>query len=120
MPITEAIQGAAQELGRALLQTEAMQCYQAAAELAAQDEALREMEANLAEVFAELSAREQGGQGLQRPDINRYHNLRDQVRRHPLYAAREEALKNVKLTFARASEALSSTLTLDFNTLADE
>ena len=48
MEIPEEIEGAARELGRALNQTPAMQRYLAAAELAAQDEALREMEASLA------------------------------------------------------------------------
>lgn len=120
MSIPEDIEGAARELGRALNQTPAVQRYLAAAEQAAQDDELRALEARLSEVYAALSAREQAGQALSRAEINAYHNLREQVRRHPLYAAREEALKQVKLTFASASEALSSTLTVDFNSLVEE
>jgi cell fate (sporulation/competence/biofilm development) regulator YlbF (YheA/YmcA/DUF963 family) len=119
MPITEDIQSAAQELGRALHQTPAMQRYQAAAEQAAQDETLCALETRLAELHAALSAREQAGQVLPRSEINAYHNLREQILRHPLYAAREDALKQVKLTFALTAEALSSTLTVDFNELAE-
>jgi cell fate (sporulation/competence/biofilm development) regulator YlbF (YheA/YmcA/DUF963 family) len=120
MPISEDIQRAAQELGQALNQTPAMQRYLAAAELAAQDENLCALEASLAELYTQLSARERDGQVLLRAEINHYHNLREQVRQHPLYAAREAALREVKVTFARASETLSSVLTVDFTGLALE
>jgi hypothetical protein len=120
MPLTEEIEGAARELGRILSENPAVLRYRAAVEQAGQDESLCAMEASLAELYAGLTAREKQGEVLPRAEINRYHNLREQVRRHPLYAAREDALRDVKRSFGTASEALSSALTVDFNTLASE
>ena len=120
MPLNKAIEDAAQELGRLLKDNPAMQRYRAAAEQAAQDESLLALEDSLADLYTELSSREKKGEVLARAEINRYHNLREQVRRHPLYVAREDALRDLKRTFGSAGEALSSALTVDFPNLASE
>lgn len=119
MPLTPEIEQAAKALGAALHENETVKEYlQAAAEVDANAE-LSRLESELIELYNQLSAREQRGQVLLRHEINHYHALRDQLRNHPLFVAREEHLRAVKTAFSQSAEVLNSILAMDFTALVD-
>ena len=119
MPLTPELEAAAQALGRALLNSRAVQTYTQTTVDYEADEDLAALELQLTELYHQLSAREHAGQVLSPQEINRYHNLLDQVRHHPCYAAREAALRSVRANFVETVEVMNSILAVNFASLAE-
>lgn len=120
MPFSDEILQAAQELGARLGETDCVQGYlQAEADCEA-DQTFHGLEAALIERYQQLTARQQNGEVLSPYEINQYHNLHDQVRRHPLYGERDARLKALRLACSQTAQAMSSLLTIDYTQLVGE
>jgi hypothetical protein len=57
---------------------------------------------------------------LSQAEINQFHNLLDQLNRNPLYTRHTDNLRDVQFLFARASETLSSVLSVNYTSLVDK
>lgn len=117
MAITPEIQHLAETLGLSLKDTPAVQKYlQAQAALEA-DAEIYAKEQQLQRTYTDLLTRQQAGEQLSHAEVAAYNTLREEVMGHPLVAARDSALSNVKTLFADAAGVISALLGVDYTNL---
>jgi hypothetical protein len=118
MPLTPEIQQAAEDLGKHLGADPRVQAWAALALKTRQDPALLELEDQLGRLYQKLVEREQNGEILEQAEIDRYHDLKRQVRDHPANVARDTQLEIVKAFFAQTAERMTAVLGIEYPTFA--
>lgn len=118
MPLTPEIQQAAEDLGKRLGADPRVQDWAALAAKTQQDPALRDLEDQLGQLYRKLVEREQNGEALEQAEIDRYHDLKRQVRDHPANVARDAQLEIVKAFFAQTAGRMTAVLGIEYPTFA--
>lgn len=118
MIVPNDIQQAAQKLGQDLRNTPEVTAYLQAVQAVQENAEAVALEDKFLALYQRLIAQERSGQVLDQHVLAEYYQLREQVRSHPLLAARDEQLQLVKLIFSDAGQILTSVLGVDFSALA--
>lgn len=114
MNLPEEVRQAAEELGRSLGASYAVQSY-----LAAQAQAdASALDNRFQALYQDLLARQRAGEELPQENLNEFYRLREQVQTHPLIVERDLALGELKAYFADVALELSVQLQMDYPTLA--
>jgi cell fate (sporulation/competence/biofilm development) regulator YlbF (YheA/YmcA/DUF963 family) len=114
----EKLRQAANEFGKVLAETPAVEAYcQAAAEMDTDGKALR-LKTELGLTYDELLQRQASGQ-VTRGEIDAYYELEQRVRDNPLLARHEASLELLKDTFSEVHYLLSAQLGINFKDLVD-
>jgi len=116
--LPDALREAAATLGRRLGESEFVQAYrEAQARLEADPEVLA-LDRRFQTLYQYLLALQQAGEELPQDEVNEFLALRRQMSDHPLVAAREFALRQLKGYFADVALELGVQLGVDFTALA--
>jgi len=118
MIVSNEIQHAAQKLGQDLHNTPEVNAYLKAAQAVQENAEAVALEDKFLALYQQLVVRERSGQVLDQNELAEYYQLREQVRSHPLLAARDEQLQLVKLLFSDVGQVLTTILGVDFSALA--
>lgn len=120
MEVSSEILQAAQALGQALNADPAVVSFQQAENDVRSNAELCALEAEVLELYNELTGRQRAGEILSPEDINRFYALRDSLARHPLVVRRDAAMNEVKSLFEQVGSSISSILTMDYTALVLE
>jgi cell fate (sporulation/competence/biofilm development) regulator YlbF (YheA/YmcA/DUF963 family) len=116
--ISNELEQTAKKLGQDLRNMPEVVAYLQAAQAVQENAEAVALEEKFLTLYQQLVAQEQAGQALDKNQLTEYYQLREQVRFHPLIAAREEQLQMAKLIFADVGQILTSALGIDFSALA--
>jgi len=120
MNLPEEMRQAAEELGRSLRASYAVQSYLAAQAQLEVDADASALDNRFQALYQDLLARQRAGEDLPQEELNEFYALREQVQTHPLIVERDLALGELKAYFADVARELSVRLQVDYPTLAQE
>jgi hypothetical protein len=118
MDLTNEIRQAAEDLGKRLSTEADVLEYVDLKMRTQQDLEVAGLEAKYSQLHMQLTRREQEGVVLERSELDEYYQLKRQVEDHPLIAARELQLDEVKALFNQTAQHMTAILGLDYATLA--
>jgi cell fate (sporulation/competence/biofilm development) regulator YlbF (YheA/YmcA/DUF963 family) len=118
MDLTNEIRQAAEDLGKRLSTEAVVQEYVDLKMRTQQDVEIAGLEPKYNRLHEELTGREQAGVVLARSELDEYYQLKHQVEDHPLIAARDLQLEEVKALFNQTAQHMTAILGLDYATLA--
>jgi cell fate (sporulation/competence/biofilm development) regulator YlbF (YheA/YmcA/DUF963 family) len=118
MDLTNEIRQAAEDLGKRLGAEAGIQEYVDLKLRTQQDLEIAGLEAKYNRLHEELTGREQEGVVLERSELDEYYQLKRQVEDHPLIAARDMQLQEVKALFNQTAQHMTAILGIDYATLA--
>ncbi|MGD2178094.1 MAG: YlbF family regulator [Anaerolineae bacterium] len=118
MGLPEDVRQAAQELGRSLGASYAVQSYLAAQAQLESDPDASALELRFQTLYQDLLARQRAGEDLPQEELNEFYGLRERVQSHPLIVERELALGELKSYLVDIALELSVRLQVDYPTLA--
>jgi cell fate (sporulation/competence/biofilm development) regulator YlbF (YheA/YmcA/DUF963 family) len=118
MPLTEEIKAAARQLGQSLRQDDYVRAYLNAWKDAESDPEVSALEKKMHEVYEELIAYQQEGQGLGEGGTGAYLEIHREVQDHPLIAKRNDALRRVRPRLAAIADEISLALGVDYTRFA--
>lgn len=118
MNLPEEVRQAAEELGRSLGASYAVQSYLAAQAQLEADADASALDNRFQALYQDLLARQRAGEELPQENLNEFYRLREQVQTHPLIVERDLALGELKAYFADVALELSVQLQMDYPTLA--
>lgn len=116
MPFTDEISQAAEELGQRLGSAPLVVEYKTLLIETHKQVEIVEIENQVTQLYNSLINRQQGGEVLNRTDLDDYYNLKHQAEDHPLIAARDYQLEIVKTLFARVDQRISDEIGFSFST----
>lgn len=120
MNLSKELKQAAQQLGSALMNNPAVQEFIQADAAVKNSAEVSQLEADVVQLYNELTSRQQAGETLIQQEINRFYSLRDQLSHHPLMVERETKMRAAKAIFEQTGSSISSILTMDYTALVLE
>jgi Protein of unknown function (DUF964). len=118
MDLTNEIRQAAEDLGKRLGAEAGVQEYVDLKMRTQQDLEIAGLEAKYNRLHEELTGREHEGVVLERSELDEYYQLKRQVEDHPLIAARDMQLQEVKALFNQTAQHMTAILGIDYATVA--
>ncbi|HEY62814.1 MAG TPA: YlbF family regulator [Anaerolineae bacterium] len=118
MSLSKGIREAAQSFGAVLKETDPVQQYLQAQNVLEADVEIYTKEQHMQAMYTDLATRQKAGESLSRAEVDKFNALRKEVVDHPLVAARDNALSDIKLIFTDAVNLISEELGEDYTTLS--